>query len=346
MRLQYLICKTMKRNLINILTVFLLGLGLFLKPGASVLKEKISLPFDNNLVSVLSISLRDSALVLNDNEVLTRFRFNDSLGLFEPGSREVWYKQLKQLLGYGYFDTDSLVWEQTALIQLRLPGHPDKRDSTTVFNEIIRLLQKEGTLLYILKDRFIVRGKEAADSGLNRVGSGLGILALIGIFLLNNFRRTSYKKGKSPDDFEEEVPIYKEEEEVSECVLPEALTLYADKFIEKYGDLYERIEALPFEPEEKDREVILKMMVEMAIHAHSFHKIGRQNRWETLNESPNARLLTGKVADPAKLSAFSAHPEEMDRKFRFLVRIVKGLKINSLEVYLRDEVVVGPDDLK
>lgn len=338
----------MKRILINILVCSMMGLGLFLKFGTSLLTaaEKICLSSDQQgAVSVLSIRLRDSALVLNHNEVLNRFRFNDSLGLFEPGSGEVWYKQLKQLSGYGYFDTDSLSLEQNVLMQLPLPETRQAPGATTVFNEIIRLLKNEEAALYILKNRFMVSGKKEPATGLNLFW-GWGALALCGILLLNNLQKTSYKKAEQPDDSGEAVPIYQEEKVIREYALPGALTLYTDKFIEKYGNLYEKIEALPFEPADGERELILKMMIEMAVHAHSFHKIGRQNRWETLSESPNARLLTGDVPDPASLSAFSAHPEEMDRKFRFFVRILKELKISSLDVYLRDEVVVKPGDLQ
>ncbi|MCF0070800.1 hypothetical protein LZD49_09980 [Dyadobacter sp. CY261] len=128
----------------------------------------------------------------------------------------------------------------------------------------------------------------------------------------------------------------------------EMVVRYARKFYGKYGHLFEDLQRRSGPVDEEFRKSILRQLAEMAVHAHTFSFYGVMDKYDRLNESPNARLLfEGKrpgELPPDQLKLFTFDAYKTDRKFRLLFEVLKGAHLNGLDALLEDQVYV-PDEL-
>ena len=119
---------------------------------------------------------------------------------------------------------------------------------------------------------------------------------------------------------------------------------YAKQFYGRYGDLFEQLQKTSIPPTEAEREAILRQLVEMALHAHTFAYFGIMDKLGRLNESPNARLLLENKAvsqlpeDQRKV--FTTDPYQTDAKYRALYELLKSLNIKQLNVLAEDRIYI------
>lgn len=309
-------------------------------------KQNAEVVLKQSDLNEISINSKDSTLLMNGKETLVKFSFDDSLKIFKPESKEIWHKQLKRVMGIGFFENDSLALEnylENELSKLNLTNQLAQNDTVSTFHKLIHVLVNQNVL--VIKKKLISASRQAdgeesfvdlSDVGVTFAILLLSVFNIVLVFFPEKRKKVSLKI--------ETVEVVKEKEHIVE-IIPEILANYSFHFIEKYGNIYEKIENLSSNPTESEKAEIYKLLVEMSIHAHSYHLIGRQNQWKSLALSPNAQLILGKEVGESKLKEFTVHPEKTDRKFRYFVKLLSSLNVNSLDAFLRDEIRVQKKDL-
>lgn len=360
----------MKNSTYIFILISLLGAWIAFKGYQDVQSTAIEEPNSVKGPIYKSLYLDKSSLSIDSTAVA--FTFNDSLKLYEPVNNQLWHKKLKQVIDIGFNDADSLsrlyAFETEARAFLKKKGLTT--DSLTIFHGIVSFLKADSTIKQLTINPnwlgFVQKENTPAPS-LNWELMGLGLtcilLSLLGIwFTRNQVKKESESDTDAPksDEIEakeldlrlpSELVNKTQEVEISPkqatTEVPEILAEYAFKFIEKYGKFYDRIEQLPSELSEKERIDVLKELMEMGIHAHSFLREGRLNQWQYLSNSPNAQLILGVPVKQEKLKAYTENPTLTDRKFRYLMKIIRQTGVTDIQAYLRDEInFIDNDDKK
>ncbi len=312
------------------------------------------------------INPQDSVLIWPNKDQLVYH--TDSTGRLHPRPKEIWAQQFRRNMNIGFYDEDTLHLQKAFEHELKKLIRRGKmpEDTANFFHELVSLLtdkKKKNEVVSFSGTPFRITvhplsGKTPAK---NYIPAGLSLL----IFLsgITGLFKTRVKPSVSDTNpASSEVAIRRDsfpDSESSECshskeivvtekteVVPELLIRYATLFVEKYGDVYEQIEKLPADLNEAEQADLLQRFVEMAVHAHSFHRLGRQNAWKTLESSPNARLILNLEQEPGSLKPFIEDPEKTDRKFRYFVKIISLLNIKSFNAFLRDEIEISPENLQ
>ncbi|MFN8348837.1 MAG: hypothetical protein U0X91_27810 [Spirosomataceae bacterium] len=122
---------------------------------------------------------------------------------------------------------------------------------------------------------------------------------------------------------------------------------YAKQLYERYGDLFEKLQEGNMPPTETERENILRKLVELALHAHTFAHFGMMDKLGRLEESPNVRLLLENInvsqLPEDQREIFTTRPDKTGVKYRALYEVLKSLNIKQLNVLTEDRIYISEE---
>lgn len=152
----------------------------------------------------------------------------------------------------------------------------------------------------------------------------------------------------------ETIPIAVEPEPVAEqpttateptyAVEWELINRYTQQLYDRYGRLFEELQAGIFPPDDDARSRVLQQLTEMACHAHTLAFYGKMEKLGRLYESPNAQLIlndwqVGQLAEK-QYRLGSDNPHETEAKYRFLRLILQQVGVGNVEALLEDNVYI------